>query len=158
MHETSRDLMELLIIGRLAPFFWLFVVGGIVVPIVLIALPQTSNVTGITVAALAVVLGMWLKRFLIVVPGLAEPLMPTELTIYWPSQGEIASTVGGGPRRLRGRGPRDGRWSRQSGNAGAGAAAAGAAGRRPAERDPRRKAARRAGRGAGRRGGAVPTA
>jgi len=41
-----------------------------------------------------VVLGMWLKRFLIVVPGLAEPLMPAELTIYWPSQVEIAITVG----------------------------------------------------------------
>jgi molybdopterin-containing oxidoreductase family membrane subunit len=94
MHETSRDLMELLMLGRLAPFFWLFVVGGLLVPIVLIALPQTSNVTGITVAALAVVLGMWLKRFLIVVPGLAEPLMPSELTIYWPSQVEIAITVG----------------------------------------------------------------
>ena len=94
MHETSRDLLELLMIGRLAPFFWLFVVGGLLVPIVLIALPQTSNVTGITVAALAVVLGMWLKRFLIVVPGLAEPLMPSELTIYWPSQVEIAITVG----------------------------------------------------------------
>jgi len=94
MHETSRDLLELLMIGRLAPFFWLFVVGGIILPITLIALPRTSNVTGITIAALAVVLGMWLKRFLIVVPGLAEPLMPTELTIYWPSQVEIAITVG----------------------------------------------------------------
>ena len=94
MHETSRDLLELLMIGRLAPFFWLFVVGGIILPITLIALPKTSNVTGITIAALAVVLGMWLKRFLIVVPGLAEPLMPTELTIYWPSQVEIAITVG----------------------------------------------------------------
>src|SRR3990170_6652351 len=94
MHETAGPLLELLMIGRLAPFFWLFVVGGIVLPVVLIALPQTRNISGITIAALAVVLGMWLKRFLVVVPGLAEPLMPSGLVIYWPSQVEIAITVG----------------------------------------------------------------
>src|SRR3990172_2387283 len=60
-----------------------------------------------------------------------------------------------GRPRLPGRGSRDGRWSRQPGNAGAGAAAAGAARRRPAERDPRRQAARRAGRGDGRPAGDV---
>ncbi|HEU4759681.1 MAG TPA: NrfD/PsrC family molybdoenzyme membrane anchor subunit, partial [Dehalococcoidia bacterium] len=94
MHETVRELLELLMIGKLAPFFWLFVVGGLFAPVLLIALPQTRNTTGITLAAAAVVLGMWLKRFLIVVPGLAEPLMPSELTVYWPSQVEIAITVG----------------------------------------------------------------
>jgi len=93
MHETEGPLLELLMTGRLAPFFWLFVVGGLVLPVVLIALPYTRNISGITVASLAVLLGMWLKRFLIVVPGLAEPLMPTELTIYWPSRVEVAITL-----------------------------------------------------------------
>ncbi len=94
MHEPEGNLLELLMIGRLAPFFWLFVVGGLLVPTALISLPITRNVAGISLASLAVVLGMWLKRFLIVVPGLAEPIMPTELTIYWPSPIEIAITVG----------------------------------------------------------------
>jgi len=64
-----------------------------VLPVLLIALPQTRNIAGITIASLAVLLGMWLKRFLIVVPGLAEPLMPSELTIYWPSRVEVAITL-----------------------------------------------------------------
>jgi molybdopterin-containing oxidoreductase family membrane subunit len=93
MHESDGSLLELLMTGRLAPFFWLFVVGGLVLPVLLIALPQTRNIPGITVASLAVLLGMWLKRFLIVVPGLAEPLMPTELTIYWPTRVEYAITL-----------------------------------------------------------------
>lgn len=94
MHEGTGALLELLMIGRLAPFFWLFVVGGLLAPMALIALPVTRTVPGITLAALGVVLGMWLKRFLIVVPGLAEPLLPSSLTIYYPSWVEVAITLG----------------------------------------------------------------
>jgi molybdopterin-containing oxidoreductase family membrane subunit len=94
MHRGVGTMMELLMTGDLAPFFWLFGLGGLILPILLVALPFTRNVSGITVAALAVVLGMWLKRFLIVVPVLAEPLMPSEVVIYWPSRVEIAITAG----------------------------------------------------------------
>lgn len=94
MHHGVGALLELLMIGDLAPFFWFFVVGGLLVPVFIIAYPPTRTIPGITVAALAAVLGMWLKRFLIVVPGLAQPLLPSELTIYWPSQIEVAVTVG----------------------------------------------------------------
>ena len=94
MHEGTGKLLELLMLGRLAPFFWLFIFGGLLAPIALIAVPYTRTIPGITLAALAVVLGMWLKRFLIVVPGLAEPLLPSSLTIYYPSWVEVAITVG----------------------------------------------------------------
>jgi len=94
MHQGPGSILELLLVGRLAPFMWLFGVGGLIVPILLVALPWTRNVAGISVAALAVVLAMWLKRFLIVVPGLAQPLMPSSVVIYWPSRVEIAITLG----------------------------------------------------------------
>jgi len=94
LHEGARDMMELMIVGRLAPFMWLFGIGGLVVPILLVALPVTRNIFGITTAAVAVLAAMWLKRFLIVVPGLAEPMMPTPLVIYWPSRVEIMITLG----------------------------------------------------------------
>lgn len=94
LHEGAAGMMELLIVGRLAPFMWLFGIGGLIVPILLVALPVTRNVFGITAAAIAVLLAMWLKRFLIVVPGLAEPMMPTSLVIYWPSRIEIMITLG----------------------------------------------------------------
>jgi len=95
LHATTRDLLELLMLGKLAPFFWLFVVGGLLAPIAIVALPMTRNIPMITLASVAVVLGMWLKRFLIVVPGLAEPMMPRALTIYWPTWVEVAITLAG---------------------------------------------------------------
>jgi Ni/Fe-hydrogenase subunit HybB-like protein len=93
LHGSTGDLVQLLMVGQLAPFFWLFVFGGLIAPMALIAFPQTRNIPGITLASLAVVLGMWLKRFLIVVPGLAEPLMPRALVIYWPTWVEIGITL-----------------------------------------------------------------
>ena len=94
MHQDTGPLLQLLMLGRLAPFFWLFVFGGLLLPMVIVAVPATRNIPGITLASLAVVLGMWLKRFLIVVPGLAEPLLPSRLTVYYPSWVEIAITLG----------------------------------------------------------------
>ncbi len=94
LHEGSREMMELLIVGRLAPFMWLFGIGGLFVPVLLVALPFTRNIFGITLAATAVLLAMWLKRFLIVVPGLAEPMMPTPMVIYWLRRVEIMITLG----------------------------------------------------------------
>jgi len=37
---------------------------------------------------------MWLKRFLIVVPGMAEPVMPWDWGRYTPSWVEITITIG----------------------------------------------------------------
>jgi Ni/Fe-hydrogenase subunit HybB-like protein len=93
MHKPGGALLELLLTGKLAPFFWLFSIGGLILPILLISIPNTRTIPGITLASLAVVLGMWLKRFLIVVPGLAEPQMPANVTIYWPSLVEIGITA-----------------------------------------------------------------
>jgi molybdopterin-containing oxidoreductase family membrane subunit len=36
---------------------------------------------------------MWLKRFLIVVPSMAAPIMPISAGAYWPSRVEIAITL-----------------------------------------------------------------
>jgi len=39
------------------------------------------------------VVAMWLKRFLIVVPAMATPMMPTQWGAYWPSRVEVAVTL-----------------------------------------------------------------
>ncbi len=36
---------------------------------------------------------MWLKRFLIVVPAMATPMMPSSSGVYWPSRVEVAITL-----------------------------------------------------------------
>ncbi len=94
MHAGPGAVLELLLVGRLAWAMWLFGIGGLIVPILIVALPWTRNITGITIASAAVIAAMWLKRFLIVVPGLAQPLMPSDVVIYVPSRVEIAITLG----------------------------------------------------------------
>ena len=56
-----------LLTGRLALWFWMFVVLGGLLPLLLVALPWTRNVWGMVLAATLVVPMMWLKRFLLVV-------------------------------------------------------------------------------------------
>lgn len=86
-------LLEETLLGRYAPLFWGFVFGGLVIPITLLALPRTRTVNWIVVASALVVAAMWLKRFLIVVPAMATPMMPTNFGVYWPSRVEIAITL-----------------------------------------------------------------
>ena len=56
-----------LMVGRLALWFWMFAVVGGMIPLLLVALPWTRNVTGMVIAATLVLPMMWLKRILLVV-------------------------------------------------------------------------------------------
>ncbi|MEP7192966.1 MAG: NrfD/PsrC family molybdoenzyme membrane anchor subunit, partial [Actinomycetota bacterium] len=56
-----------LMVGRLALWFWMFAVVGGLIPLLLVALPWTRNVTGMVIAATLVLPMMWLKRILLVV-------------------------------------------------------------------------------------------
>ncbi|WP_143448202.1 NrfD/PsrC family molybdoenzyme membrane anchor subunit [Kineosporia sp. A_224] len=56
-----------LLVGRMAGWFWLFVVGGAVIPLLLVAIPATRTTAGMVVAASFVVPMLWLKRYLMVV-------------------------------------------------------------------------------------------
>jgi molybdopterin-containing oxidoreductase family membrane subunit len=80
-------------VGRYAPYFWFFAIFGTVVPIVLLALPRTRTVKWIVTAAVLVNIGMWLKRFVIVVPSMALPLMPYEWGTYRPTWVEWSITA-----------------------------------------------------------------
>lgn len=94
LNEETQVLYETLLLKNFAPLFWLFIIGGLIVPLVLVALPQTRTIPGITIAAALAVGGMWLKRFLIVVPPLARPLAGSDAAAYNPSWTEAAITIG----------------------------------------------------------------
>jgi len=91
--QGSGALLEALLVGQYAPLFWIFVGGGLALPLALVCLPATRNIPGIVLASALVVAAMWLKRFLIVVPALATPIMPVGWGSYWPSLVEIAITL-----------------------------------------------------------------
>jgi len=92
--ESTAPVLESIFLGQYAPAFWTFAVGGLVVPLFLAGLPGRWPVARACLAAVLVIAGMWLKRFLIVVPGMAGPIMPWEWGRYAPTWVEVAITLG----------------------------------------------------------------
>ena len=81
--------------GAHAWAFWFAIILGMLAPAALVALPQTRTVGGITTASVLVVVGMWLKRWIIVVPPLETGMTPGTLGVYSPTWIEWAITAAG---------------------------------------------------------------
>lgn len=94
LESTTTPVLEAIFTGAYAPAFWAFSVGGLVLPLVLAVAPGRFPIGRACVASVLVVAGMWLKRFLIVVPGMAEPIMPWDWGRYSPTWVEITITIG----------------------------------------------------------------
>lgn len=98
LEAGEKELLKLVVLGKNAPWFWLFFISSIVVPAVLIIFSRRKTIPLVVTAAVLVVIGMWLKRFIIVVPTLQVPLMPFEFGTYTPTWVEIsigAATLAG---------------------------------------------------------------
>jgi molybdopterin-containing oxidoreductase family membrane subunit len=80
--------------GAFAVPFWLMVITCFVVPFGLMAFRATRNVAGATVASVAVVIGMWLERFNIVVPTSLHPRVDLPGLFYLPSWVELSIMAG----------------------------------------------------------------
>ena len=72
---STPALLAQLLTGTYAPSFWLFVFGGCIAPLVIMAMHRTRTTKGVVVASACVVAALWLKRLLIVVPVANEPLV-----------------------------------------------------------------------------------
>ena len=72
-----------------APLYWTMVVCNFVLPLVLMGIRQFRTITGAVIASIGVVIGMWLERFLIIVPSLGHKYLPYSYGIYRPQPVEI---------------------------------------------------------------------
>ena len=73
-----------LLVGRLAPWFWMFAVVGGLLPLLLVALPWTRNVRGMVIASALVLPMMWLKRVLLVIgPATYDTVLRTFGTYHF---------------------------------------------------------------------------
>lgn len=81
--------------GGIAPFFWLMLICNFVIPVTLLSNRKTRKIKGILIAAISVVIGMWLERLIIVVPSLANPRLPYPTGIYIPTLTEWGLFAGG---------------------------------------------------------------
>jgi molybdopterin-containing oxidoreductase family membrane subunit len=79
--------------GKYAPLFWTMVVCNFVIPFPLLAIRRLRTITGTVIASAGVVVGMWLERFLIIVPSLARKPLAYSWGSYAPRWPEIVIAV-----------------------------------------------------------------
>jgi len=83
--------------GKYAPYFWTMVTTCLVIPLPLLVMRRTrTTIWGCVTAAVSVEIGMWLERFLIVVPSLSNPRLPRDAAAYgasWVEWSLLASFV-----------------------------------------------------------------
>lgn len=80
--------------GPYAPLFWAMVACCFIIPTLMLSLKRLRTVTGTVIVAVGVIIGMWLERYLIIVPTLAQPVLTYTEGSYQPTWVEIALTVG----------------------------------------------------------------
>jgi Ni/Fe-hydrogenase subunit HybB-like protein len=83
--QTQRD--------DYAPLYWTMVTCNFVLPLLLMGIRHFRTITGTVIASIGVVIGMWLERFLIIVPSLGHKYLPYSFGTYAPRPVEIIITV-----------------------------------------------------------------
>ena len=79
--------------GTFAPLYWTMIVCNFVVPLVLVGIARLRTMAGCVIAAAGVCIGMWIERFLIIVPPLGHKYLPYSWGVYRPRATEIIITI-----------------------------------------------------------------
>lgn len=83
-HESH--LLRALFYGDYSKAFWTCQFGTVLLPIVVMSFPKGRKITPLIITCIIIVIGAWVKRYLIVVPTLLHPLMPIqEMPAAWSS-------------------------------------------------------------------------
>ena len=64
--------------NEFGPMFFYAAFIGVLVPVIIVAIPKTRTINGITIASVIVVTAMWVKRYIIIIPTLETPLLPMQ--------------------------------------------------------------------------------
>jgi Ni/Fe-hydrogenase subunit HybB-like protein len=80
--------------GPFWPFFWGMALCNFIIPMLCLVSLSRHTIGKVLAASLSVVVGMWLERFIIVVPTLSFPRLPFAEGIYAPTWVEWGETAG----------------------------------------------------------------
>ncbi len=94
LDSADRLLLDQLFFGSYSIIVWPSFIGGQVLPVLLVLHPRLRKLPVLFVASLLVNVGMWIKRFVIIVPTLSMPLLPYQWGVYDPTLVELLITVG----------------------------------------------------------------
>jgi Ni/Fe-hydrogenase subunit HybB-like protein len=93
IYSPARDAVMFMLTGSLSWLFWSLLIGtGVIVPIVILFHPKAKkSVRGIVIASALIVIGVFVKRFYLVIPGAAYPLhyYPGKIEGVWGAQGSF---------------------------------------------------------------------
>ncbi|MCX6258383.1 MAG: polysulfide reductase NrfD [Bacteroidia bacterium] len=96
--------MDKILIDKLfSDFYWLFIFSnyiGIIVPLIVVGFPRLRTIRNISIAAVIALLGLWVNRYLIVIPTLETPYLPIQdirpaWNLYKPTWVELSLTGAG---------------------------------------------------------------
>lgn len=95
-HE-SHLLLDLFY-GSYSKAFWTCQFGTVLLPIVIMSFPKGRKIKPLIITCIIIVIGAWVKRYLIVVPTLLHPMipiqeMPAEWSSYFPNYVEFSVTA-----------------------------------------------------------------
>ena len=79
--------------GSFAPLYWTMVVVNFVIPVTILSIKKTRTIAECVFVSFGVLVGMWLERFLIVVPSLGHKYLPYSWGTYRPRPVEIMITI-----------------------------------------------------------------
>lgn len=80
--------------GKYSPEFWTMFSCCFAIPFIILTRRKTRTVAGTVVASIAITIGMWLERFVIVVPTVSNPRLPLDRGIYHPTWVEWSILLG----------------------------------------------------------------
>ncbi len=92
MTEVDRHLVEDLFTGRFSRLFWGVQTIGVIMPTLVLGLTlgikyfrERFVIQGTVFASVGIILGAWIKRYVIIVPTLSNPFLPTQkgLPLEW---------------------------------------------------------------------------
>jgi molybdopterin-containing oxidoreductase family membrane subunit len=80
--------------GKFAPLFWFHFVLCFVIPLPTLALKRTRTIRGTLLASISIILGMWIERFVIIVPTLTKQRLVIGSPFYLPTWVEWSILAG----------------------------------------------------------------
>jgi Ni/Fe-hydrogenase subunit HybB-like protein len=80
--------------GKYSILFWAMGLLCFVIPFLILAFKRTRTILGTSIASASVLVGMWLERYLIIIPTLTEPRLPYARGSYVPSWVEWSMMAG----------------------------------------------------------------
>jgi molybdopterin-containing oxidoreductase family membrane subunit len=76
-----------------SPMFWVMVAFCFVIPVTILGNPKTRTIAGAVIASIFVNIGMWIERYIVIIPPMARPRAGM-IGSYTPTWIEWAITVG----------------------------------------------------------------